>query len=415
MSPRPDVYDAAVIGAGLSGLAAAVALAGPAVRVPLEVLLIDAGDPREYRDASFDGRASAITLTSRRMLEALDLWGGLEPDAQPMNEIIVTDSTLDAPRRPALLHFGDEAAAGGPTAWMVENRHLYAALHDAADAAPDIAILPKSRVEHFEFTRPAARLRLGSGETVEARLVVAADGRGSPARRAAGIETFDWAYGQTAIVATVEHEKEHGGRAEEHFLPAGPFAILPLTGRRSSLVWTEEKAEAERIVALDEEPFAEELKRRFGDHLGEVKPVGPRHAYPLSMHLAKSFIGPRLALIGDAAHVVHPIAGLGFNLALRDVAALAESVAEAVRLGLDHGGPAALERYQSWRRLDTMMVALMTDGLNRLFSNDVAPVRLVRDLGLTLVDRAAPLKGFFMREAAGLTGRLPKLLSGEPV
>jgi 2-octaprenyl-6-methoxyphenol hydroxylase len=169
------------------------------------------------------------------------------------------------------------------------------------------------------------------------------------------------------------------------------------------------------MVALDEEPFAEELKRRFGDHLGEVKPFGPRHAYPLSMHLAKSFIGPRLALIGDAAHVVHPIAGLGFNLALRDVAALAETVTEAVRLGLDHGGPAALERYQSWRRLDTMMVALMTDGLNRLFSNDVAPVRLVRDLGLTLVDRAAPLKGFFMREAAGLTGRLPKLLSGEPV
>jgi 2-octaprenyl-6-methoxyphenol hydroxylase len=258
-------------------------------------------------------------------------------------------------------------------------------------------------------------LRLASGESSEAGLVVAADGRNSPARLAAGIETFDWAYEQTAIVTTVEHEKEHGGRAEEHFLPAGPFAILPLTGRRASLVWTEEPGEARRILALEEEPFTVELKRRFGRHLGEVRPVGPRHAYPLSMHLAKSFIGPRLALIGDAAHVVHPVAGLGFNLALRDIAALAETVADAVRLGLDHGGAATLERYQAWRRLDTTMVALMTDGLNRLFSNDVAPLRLVRDLGLSLVDRAGPLKEFFVREAAGLNGRLPKLLTGEPV
>lgn len=409
------VFDVAIIGGALSGLAAALALAGSAVRTPLSVVVLDAGDPGTQGAASFDGRASAVTLASRRMFEALELWPRLAPNAQPMREIIVTDAPLGAQTRPALLHFGEATADNEPAAWMIENHHLFAALHDAVTAAPDITLRPRSLVEAFRFEGAAAELRLDSKEALRARLVVAADGRCSPARKAAGIETVGWSYGQSGIVTTVEHEADHGGHAEEHFLPAGPFAILPLTGRRSSLVWTEATAEAERIVALDEPGFAAELQRRFGSHLGQIAPIGPRHAYPLSLHIAKSFVAPRLALIGDAAHVVHPIAGLGLNLGFRDIAALAQTTAEAVRLGLDHGGLAALERYQAWRRLDTVLVAAMTDGLNRLFSTDNTALRLVRDLGLGVVDRVEPLKAFFVHEAAGLHRQLPKLLTGEPV
>ena len=408
------VFEVAIVGGGLSGLAAAVALGGDAVRTPLSVVLIDAGEPAAG-GAGFDGRASAVTLASRRMFEALKLWPQLEIYAQPMREIIVTDAPLGAQSRPALLHFGEATAGNEPAAWMIENHHLLAALHDAVTAAGNITVRPCTRVEDFSFGGAAAELRLDGGDSLRARLVVAADGRDSPARKAAGIETVGWSYGQSGIVTTVEHEFDHGGRAEEHFLPAGPFAILPLTGRRASLVWTEETAEAARIVALDEPAFTAELQRRFGSHLGAVKPIGPRHAYPLSLHIARAFVAPRLALIGDAAHVVHPIAGLGLNLGFRDIAALAETTADAVRLGLDHGGLAALERYQAWRRLDTVLVAAMTDGLNRLFSTDNYGLRLVRDLGLGLVDRVEPLKGFFMHEAAGLHRQLPKLLTGEPV
>lgn len=409
------VFDAAIIGGGLSGLAAALALAGPAVRTPLRVVLVDAGNPGARRAQSFDGRASAITLASRRMFEALELWPRLAPHAQPMRDIIVTDAPLGAQSRPALLHFGEATADHQPAAWMIENHHLVAALHDAVTATSDITLRPHARVEAFDFGGAAAQLRLDGAQAVRARLVVAADGSGSPARKAAGIEVVGWSYDQSGIVTTVEHEADHNGRAEEHFLPAGPFAILPLTGRRSSLVWTEKTADALRIVALDEPEFAAELERRFGSHLGKVTPVGPRHAFPLSLHIATRFVAPRLALIGDAAHVVHPIAGLGLNLGFRDIAALAETTAEAVRLGLDHGGMAALERYQAWRRLDTVLVACMTDGLNRLFSTDSFALRLARDLGLGIVDRVDPLKAFFVHEAAGLHRRLPKLLTGEPV
>jgi 2-octaprenyl-6-methoxyphenol hydroxylase len=236
------------------------------------------------------------------------------------------------------LHFGEATADNQPAAWMIENRHLLGALYEAVSAAPEVTLRPRTKVEGFDFGGAAAELQLDNGDRLRARLVVAADGRDSPARKAARIETVGWSYGQSGIVTTVEHEGDHGGRAEEHFLPAGPFAILPLTGRRSSLVWTEETQDAKRIVALDEAEFAAELRRRFGDHLGRVTPIGPRHAYPLSLHIAKAFVAPRLALIGDAAHVVHPIAGLGLNLGFRDIAALAETTAEAVRLGLDHGG-----------------------------------------------------------------------------
>jgi 2-octaprenyl-6-methoxyphenol hydroxylase len=254
---------------------------------------------------------------------------------------------------------------------------------------------------------------LAGGNIISARLLVAADGARSAIREHAGIQSFGWDYGQSGIVTTVAHERDHAGRAEEHFLPAGPFAILPLQGRRSSIVWTEKSSEAERLVALPDDAFHAELERRFGLHLGEIKVVGGRRAYPLGLSVARSFIAERLALIGDAAHVIHPIAGQGLNLGLRDVAALAEAIADAARLGLDPGDATTLERYQRWRRFDTMTMGVATDGLNRLFSNHSDVLRLVRDVGLGLVERAPALKDIFIREAAGLTGETPKLLRGE--
>jgi len=256
-------------------------------------------------------------------------------------------------------------------------------------------------------------VQFADGETITARLLVGADGARSLIREQAGIATHGWNYDQSAIVTTVAHERGHNGRAEEHFLPAGPFAILPLTGRRCSIVWTETSGEAERIVALADDEFYAELEKRFGLQLGDIEIVGPRRAFPLGLFTARTFIGERLALVGDAAHIIHPIAGQGLNMGLRDVAALAETIADAARLGLDPGGPEVLERYQRWRRFDTMTMGVATDGLNRLFSNHSDALRLVRDIGLGLVERMPMLKRMFIREAAGVTGDVPKLLKGE--
>jgi 2-octaprenyl-6-methoxyphenol hydroxylase len=407
--------DVAVIGAALNGLAAAVALGGRNALRPLEIVLIDRSDPKAFARDEFDGRASAITASSKRMLEALGAWQTIAPHAQPMTEIIVTDSSSGTADRPPLLHFGEAKPHNAASAYMVENRHLYGALLDCALASPHISLRTGTSIAAYDFVSGRATVTSESGDIVVARLIVAADGKESGARKAAGIETQGWSYDQMGIVTTVRHELSHGGRAEEHFRPAGPFAILPLTDNRSSLVWTERSEDARRIMALDDNGFAGELRDRFGTHLGRIEPIGPRHAYPLSLFLANTFIASRLALIGDAAHVVHPIAGLGLNLGFRDVAALAQCIADAVSLGLDPGSDAVLQKYERWRRFDTVMTAAATDGLNRLFSNDDPSLRRLRDLGLSAVDRVGALKGFFMREAAGETGRLPKLLQGEPV
>jgi 2-octaprenyl-6-methoxyphenol hydroxylase len=254
---------------------------------------------------------------------------------------------------------------------------------------------------------------LGDSTEIVARLLVAADGARSQIRTSAGIATHGWTYDQSAIVTTVGHERDHGGRAEEHFLPAGPFAILPLKGSRSSIVWTEAKSEAERIVALPDDAFHAELEQRFKLHLGEITAVGARRVHPLGFFVARSFIAERIALVGDAAHVIHPIAGQGLNMGLKDVAALAEVIVDAARLGLDPGSATVLDRYQRWRRFDTVTMGIATDGLNRLFSNRSDVLRLVRDVGLGLVDRVPNLKRLFIREAAGLVGDVPKLLRGE--
>jgi len=405
--------DVLIGGAGFAGLALAIALRqslAPSFSVAV-------ADPA-LAGAAKDGRASAIVAAARRLFETIGVWQDVE--AQPILDMVVTDSRLTDAVRPVFLSFDGDVEPGEPFAHMVENGPLLAAL--AAKAKDEGVTLAPAAVTDLKFATDRAtnrtNVRLSNGNALATRLVVAADGARSAIRERAGIASHGWSYGQSAIVTTVAHERDHHGRAEEHFLPAGPFAILPLTrdaagGHRSSIVWTEESQAAARIVALPEAEFHAELERRFGLHLGEIAAVGPRRVLPLGLSVARAFVAARLALVGDAAHVIHPIAGQGLNMGLKDVAALAEVIVDAVRLGLDPGALAVLERYQRWRRFDTMAMGIATDGLNRLFSNQSDALRLLRDVGLGLVDRLPALKHLFIREAAGLVGEVPKLLRGE--
>jgi 2-octaprenyl-6-methoxyphenol hydroxylase len=398
-----------IAGAGFAGLALAIALRqglGPSFKVVV-------ADPALDATHTGDARASAIAAAARRLFEAIGVWERVAGEAQPILDMVVTDSKLTDAVRPAFLTFGGEIEPGEPFAHMIENALLSGAL--LARAKAEGVELRTAAVADFQYGAAGDRIvaELKSDETIPARLLVAADGARSAIRERAGIQSFGWSYDQCGIVTTVAHERDHHGRAEEHFLPAGPFAILPLTGRRSSIVWTEDAREAARIVALPDAGFHAELERRFGRKLGAIEAVGPRRAYPLGLSVARAFTAERIALVGDAAHVIHPIAGQGLNLGLRDVAALAEAVADAARLGLNVGGASVLDRYQRWRRFDTMAMGVATDGLNRLFSNRSDALRLVRDVGLGLVDRVPALKGLFIREAAGLTGDVPRLLRGE--
>lgn len=405
--------DVLIGGAGFAGLALAIALRqGLAPSFSVTV-----ADPA-LAGATKDGRASAIVAAARRLFETIGVWQDVE--AQPILDMVVTDSRLADAVRPVFLSFDGDVEPGEPFAHMVENGPLLKAL--AAKAKDEGVTLAPAAVADVDFATDRAtdrtNVRLSNGEALAARLLVAADGARSAIRERAGIASHGWSYGQSAIVTTVAHERDHHGRAEEHFLPAGPFAILPLPrdaagGHRSSIVWTEEAQAAARIVALPDAEFHAELERRFGLHLGEIAAVGERRVLPLGLSVARAFVADRLALVGDAAHVIHPIAGQGLNMGLKDVAALAEVIVDAVRLGLDPGSLAVLERYQRWRRFDTMAMGIATDGLNRLFSNQSDALRLVRDVGLGLVDRLPALKHLFIREAAGLVGEVPKLLRGE--
>ena len=399
--------DLVIGGAGFAGLALAIALRealGPAFKVTV-------ADPALVHPQSRDPRASAIAAAARRLFEAIGVWHAVESEAQPMLDMLVTDSKVDDAVRPTFLTFEGEVQPGEAFAHMIENRLLVDALVAKAKAL-GIDLRP-TPVTGFAHRRPAIDVSFADGAVISARLLVGADGARSQIREQAGIATHGWSYGQSAIVCTVAHERPHNGRAEEHFLPPGPFAILPLTGNRASIVWTERTADAERYVALTDSGFHDELEKRFGLHLGDIEVVGPRRAFPLGLYTARSFIAERIALIGDAAHVIHPIAGQGLNMGLRDVAALAETVTDAARLGLDIGGTEGLERYQRWRRFDTAMMGVATDSLNRLFSNRSDVLRLARDIGLGVVERVPPLKRMFIREAAGFTGDVPKLLKGE--
>ncbi len=395
-----------IAGGGFAGFALAIALR-QALGANFSVTLADPALGQTGRDI----RASAIAAAPRRMFSALGVWDAVAGEAQPILDMAVTDSRVQDAVRPVFLTFGGEIEPGEPFAHMIENDRLVAAL--SAKARSIGVTLIAAPVADFTAEPSGMNVALRDGATITTRLLVAADGARSRLRERAGITTNGWSYGQSAIVTTVAHERSHEGRAEEHFLPAGPFAILPLRRNRCSIVWTEEAGEAERIVALPDHDFHAELEKRFGLRLGDIVVAGPRHSYPLGLWVARSFVADRLALVGDAAHVIHPIAGQGLNMGLRDVAALAEVVVDAVRMGLDPGDSTVLERYQRWRRFDTMTMCISTDGLNRLFSNRSDVVRLARDVGLGLVDRLPGLKRLFIREAAGLAGEVPKLLRGE--
>jgi 2-octaprenyl-6-methoxyphenol hydroxylase len=403
-------FDVLIAGGGFAGLALALALRqglGESFRVAVV-------DPA-FERPPVDARASAIAAAARRLFETLGAWDAVAGEAEPILDMVITDSKLDDAIRPVFLTFGGEIEPGEPFAHMIENGPLLRGLVDAARRR-GVALLPTAVTGFSESTRRAGGwidAALGDGTSRAARLLVAADGAHSRLRECAGIACTRWDYPQSAIVTTVAHEREHHGRAEEHFLPAGPFAILPLKGRRSSIVWTEDAKRADEIIALPDETFHGELESRFGLHLGEIKVVGPRRAFPIGLAIARSFVADRIALVGDAAHVIHPIAGQGLNLGLRDVAALAECITDAARLGLDPGGPDVLTRYERWRRFDTVAMGIATDGLNRLFSNHSDVLRLTRDIGLGIVDRLPRLKDAFIHQAAGLAGEVPKLLRGE--
>jgi len=406
--------DVLVAGAGYVGLAAAVSL--KAARPSLSVAVVDAAPAGAWRK---DGRASAIAAAACRMLEQLGVWGEIAPHAQAITEMVVTDSRTADPVRPTFLTFDGEVAPGEPFAHMVANQALNGALRKRAETL-GIDIIEGVAVQGFETRGASLTVHLADGAALATRLLVAADGVNSRLRDMAGIKTVRWEYGQSGIVCTVAHERPHNGRAEEHFLPAGPFATLPLKPdqdgtNRSSIVWVERTEDAEKLVAGDEFLFEHELEQRFSLKLGEIRVADKPRAWPLGLTLARAFVAPRVALAGDAAHGIHPIAGQGLNLGLKDVAALAEVVVEADRLGQDIGALDVLERYQQWRRFDMVQMGITTDVLNRLFSNDIAPLRTVRDIGLGLVERMPRLKDFFIRQASGLSGDTPRLLKGEAI
>jgi 2-octaprenyl-6-methoxyphenol hydroxylase len=411
MTGKARHSDIVIAGGGTAGLAAALALRKAAPDLTVTVVDIRAIGDKPGNNCG-DQRASAIAAAARRMLEALDVWTAVAAEAQPIVSMEVTDSKTGDAVRPVFLTFDGSVEEGEPFAHMVPNGVLLGALAQAAKAAGVEMIAPDS-VDRFDILPERAEIILGSGRAIHARLLVAADGVRSQLRALAGIKTASWQYPQMAIVTNVRHERSHDGVAIEHFLPAGPFAILPLTENRSSIVWTEQADDARRLLKSDDFVFLTELERRFGYRFGAIELDGPRQGFPLGLILARDFVQPRFALLGDAAHAIHPIAGQGLNLGFRDVAALAETVVDAHRLGLDIGAVDVLERYQTWRRFDTWHMGVTTDVLNRLFSNRNPLLRAARDIGLGLVDRMPGLKSRFIGEAAGFGGELPKLMRGE--
>jgi 2-octaprenyl-6-methoxyphenol hydroxylase len=402
---KPDVV---IGGGGMVGLTLALAMA----QGGLKVVVVDPVPAKAALDEKFDGRVSALAYSSVRMFEALGVWPDLEADAQPIHDILVTDAALGGSPSPFSLHF-DHREIGQPMGAIAENRHIRRALFAAVARSTSITLRPPAALTDVQDRGHAMTATLSDAETIDAPLVVAADGRESPMRERMGIGTIGWSYPQWGIVTTVEHERPHDGTAYEHFLPSGPFAILPMTGSRSSLVWTEREDLAPAMMKLGDEAFDAEIARRFGDHLGATKAVGPRWSYPLRFHLARAYARHRFVVAGDAAHGIHPIAGQGLNLGLKDVAALAEVVLDAARLGLDIGDLNVLKGYERWRRFDSFTLAASTDALNRLFSNDFTPLRIARDVGMGIVDSIGPLRRFFMRHAGGDVGKLPKLMRGE--
>ncbi len=403
--------DILIVGGGLNGPALALALA----QTGHTVTVIDALAEKVRKNTAFDGRAYALALASKRLLDATGVWERVADHAQPMREIKVTDGHAGAGPSPFFMHFDHAEIEEGPMGYMVEDRHLRRAFLDAMNAEKRITEISGKSVVAQETGATGITLTLDDGSTVAGQLLVGCDGRRSGTAERAGIKRTGWDYGQTALVCAIEHDLPHHGVAHQFFMPPGPLAILPLTGNRSSIVWSERTETAVRINAMSEAEYLQVLRPRFGDFLGDIRLQGDRFTYPLNLTIANSFVADRLALVGDAAHGMHPIAGQGLNAGLRDVGALAEVLTLAGRRGEDIGSPLVLERYQEWRRFDTASLAMATDLFNKLFSNDNPLLRVGRDIGMGIVDSLPGLRRGFVREAAGLTGDLPKLLQGRTI
>ncbi len=401
-----ETCDAVIIGGGMTGLILAAALGDAGIAVSV----VERSSREKILNSKFDGRTTAIAAGSRKALSAIGAWEGMQEKASDILDIRISDGPSSL-----FLHFGHADLDEGPLGHIVENRIIRSTLLERLDELPTVKLNFGCSVKTLERGKRCAEARLDNGKTLKASVAVATDGRGSPTREAAGIGAKQWRYPQIGIVCTVKHERDHFGAAQEHFLPAGPFAILPMTGRRSSIVWTEKETIAPLILELSKKEFTEELNRRFGDYLGNLKIIDPIFSYPLGFLHADQYIMSRLALAGDAAHTIHPIAGQGLNIGIQDAAALAEIITDAVRLGLDPGSVNVLESYEQRRRFNNIMMLAATDGLNRLFSNDITPIRVVRDIGLAMVNKTPPLKRLLMRQAIGVLGDLPRLIRGEKI
>ncbi|CRL16287.1 2-octaprenyl-6-methoxyphenol hydroxylase [Phaeobacter italicus] len=406
-----NTSDILIVGGGLNGPALALALA----QTGHTVTLIDAL-PRDARAREdFDGRSYALALASQKLIDQIGVWGAVAGQAQPMLEIKVTDGRAGQGPSPFFMHFDHAEIEEGPMGYMIEDRYLRRALRDAMEAEPAITLVDEQTVIAQDADATGVTVTLARGDSLRGRLLVGADGRRSGTAERAGIKRTGWDYGQTALVCAIEHDRPHNGIAHQFFMPPGPLAILPLPGNRSSIVWSERSDRAAAIQSLDEESYLSILRPRFGDFMGDIRLAGDRFTYPLNLTLANAFVAERLALVGDAAHGVHPIAGQGLNAGLRDVGALAEVLTEARRRGEDIASSLVLDRYQQWRRFDTASLAAATDAFNRLFSNDNPLLRLGRDIGMGVVGAIPGLRQTFIREAAGLTGDLPRLLQGRPI
>ena len=398
--------DILIAGGGLNGPALALALA----QSGFNVTVADARPAPDRAGDNFDGRGYALALASQRLLRAIGVWDDVANNAQPLLEIKVSDGRAGEGPSPFFLHFDHAEIEEGPMGYMLEDRYLYRAFLTAMQNQPRITLLSETGVINQDVDASGVTVSLSTGETHRTRLLVGCDGRGSGVAKRAGIRRTGWGYGQTALVCAIAHEKPHGGIAHQFFMPPGPLAILPLPGNMSSIVWSETDENATRIQALSDDDYMQVLRPRFGDFLGKIELVGNRFTYPLSLSVANHFVADHIALVGDAAHGMHPIAGQGLNAGLRDVAALAQVLTEARQRGEDIASTLVLERYQEWRRFDTAALVMATDLTNKLFSNDNPILRAGRDIGMGLVNAVPGLRRTFIREAAGLTGDLPDLM-----
>ncbi len=397
--------DILIVGGGINGSVLALGLA----QSGRSVTVIDALPEPVRRNAGFDGRSYALALTSVRLLKGIGIWDQISAKAQPILEIKVSQGRAGAGAGPFFLHFDHAELEEGPMGHMCEDRFLRRALLDAIGEEPRITVV-EDQVQGQSTSSHGVALDLASGQTLSGQLLVGCDGRGSSTATRAGIKRTGWGYGQTALVAAVEHEHPHHGIAHQFFMPQGPLAILPLPGNRSSIVWSETDQTASEFASLSDEAFLSVLRPRFGDFLGEIDIKGKRYTYPLGLSLAQSLTAERLVLVGDAAHGVHPLAGQGLNSGLRDAAALVHVLRDAARRGEDFASPPVLTRYAQWRRFDIAALAMVTDGTNRLFSNDNPVLKAARGVGMGVINALPGLRRSMMREAAGLTGDLPDLM-----